>query len=152
MGTAVLVDVFRDLLRPGLVADASASTGLAGATSMLSCVGSAVPGADWDLFATDAGAIPTRCLDGSGVLSERAPSVMLIGEDYDVPRSWRASLDWSTNFGKWLFKAGALGTYDLNQPGTVDANFGGVERFALARREIVVMVEVDRGGGQAAVA
>lgn len=123
---------FRDLLRPGIIADASASTGLAGSTSMLSCVGDAVPAVDWDAFVASPAAIPSRCRDGAGLLEERAPSVMLIGEDYDVPRSWRASLDWSTNLGSWLLKAGALGSYDLRQPGSVDANFGGTPRFVLA--------------------
>src|SRR4029079_2823822 len=49
---------FRDLLRPGILADAGAATGLAGATSYLSCVGSAVPAADWSLFENNPSAIP----------------------------------------------------------------------------------------------
>jgi hypothetical protein len=52
---------FRDLLRPGLLADASASTGLPGSTALLSCVGSAVPEADFALFASTPAAIPTAC-------------------------------------------------------------------------------------------
>jgi hypothetical protein len=125
------VGEFRDLLRPGVLADAMSSTGLPGATSSLSCVGEAVPTPDWTLFASDPTAIPTSCADGGGILVERAPSVMLIGKDHDVPRSWRASLDWSTNVGKWLFRAGALGSLDLAQPGITDANFAGVQRFSL---------------------
>jgi hypothetical protein len=79
------------------------------------------------------GAIPTGCAGGSGSgLAERAPAVTLISPSYDVPRSWRASLDWNTNVGKWLLRVATLGSYDLNQPGVVDANFGGVQRFALA--------------------
>jgi hypothetical protein len=120
---------FRDLLRPGILADASASTGLPGGTSVLSCVGAAVPQPDWS--AMGSGASPTECVGGGGVLAERAPSVTLIDPGYDVPRSWRTSLDWSTNVGKMLLRLGGLASYDLNQPGTVDANFSGAQRLAL---------------------
>jgi hypothetical protein len=122
---------FRDLLRPGILADASAGTGLAGGTSVLSCVGSAVPEVDWTSFASDAASIPTQCLDGSGALAERAPSVSLIDPSYDVPRSWRASLDWNTSVHSLLFRVAGLASYDLSQPGTVDANFAGTQRFTL---------------------
>ncbi|HEV7990264.1 MAG TPA: carboxypeptidase-like regulatory domain-containing protein [Gemmatimonadaceae bacterium] len=121
---------FRDLLRPGLLADASASTGLPGGTSVLSCVGAAVPQPDWSAMAS--GVSPTECLGGGGVLTERAPSVTLIDPGYDVPRSWRSSLDWSTNIGTLLLRLGGLASYDLNQAGTVDANFSGVQRLALS--------------------
>jgi hypothetical protein len=124
---------FRDLLRPGILADASAATGLPGGTSTLSCVGAAVPDVDWSTFANDPATIPTQCRDGSGALAERAPSVTLIDPSYDVPRSWRASLDWSTNLPKeLLLRIGGLASYDLSQPGTLDANFAGVPRLTLA--------------------
>ncbi|HMJ19495.1 MAG TPA: carboxypeptidase-like regulatory domain-containing protein, partial [Gemmatimonadaceae bacterium] len=126
------VGEFRDLLHPGILADASSSNGLPGGTSTLNCVGAAVPVPDWSLFASDPSSIPTQCLGGSGVLSELAPSVALISPAYDVPRSWRASLDWNTNIRSMLFRAGVLGSYDLSQPGVVDANFGGVVRQTLA--------------------
>jgi hypothetical protein len=124
---------FRDLLRPGLPADASASTGLPGGTTSLSCVGAAVPQVDWENFAANPSSIPTQCADGSSALAERAPSVTLISPDYDTPRSWRASLDWNTNLpGNLLFRAGGLLSYDLSQPGTVDANFAGAKQLTLA--------------------
>lgn len=126
------VGEFRDLLHPGILADASSSNGLPGGTSFLNCVGAAVPAPDWSLFASDPSSIPTQCVGGSGVLSELAPSVALISPSYDVPRSWRASLDWNTNIRSMLFRAGVLGSYDLSQPGVVDANFGGVVRQTLA--------------------
>ncbi|MHB1313544.1 MAG: carboxypeptidase-like regulatory domain-containing protein [Gemmatimonadaceae bacterium] len=123
---------FRDLLRPDLVADARAHTGLGGSSSTLSCVGAAVPVPDWaDLMANPASA-PTECAGGGGVLAESAPGVSLIDPSYDVPRSWRASLGWDSNFGPWMVKLNGLASYDLNQAGTVDANFSGVPRFALA--------------------
>ena len=120
---------FRDLLRPGLLADASASSGLPGGTLTLSCVGAAVPQPDWSSF--DAGTSPTQCVDGSGVLAERAPSVTLIDPGYDVPRSWRSSLDWSANVHSLLVRVGGMVSYDLNQPGVVDANFAGEQKLAL---------------------
>ncbi|MEO7998437.1 MAG: carboxypeptidase-like regulatory domain-containing protein, partial [Gemmatimonadaceae bacterium] len=123
---------FRDLLRPNILADARAGTGLAGSTSTLTCVGTAVPIPDWDLFATNTGAIPTRCADGSGALGERAPSVTLIDPGYDVPRSWRASLSWMSSVNNFLVKIDALTSYDLSQPSNIDANFSGVSRFTLA--------------------
>jgi hypothetical protein len=123
---------FRDLLRPGILADASASTGLAGGTSVLSCVGSAVPAVDWTSFASDPSAIPSQCVDGSGPLVERAPSVTLIDPGYDVPRSWRASLDWNTSVHSLLFRVAGLASYDLSQPGVVDANFTGAQKLTLA--------------------
>ena len=123
---------FRDLLRPGILANASAATGLAGGTSVLSCVGSAVPVPDWSRFASDPGSIPSQCLDGSGVLGEVAPSVSLIDKGYDVPHSWRASLDWNSNYRNWVVRVGGLASYDLSQPGTVDANFAGAPKLTLA--------------------
>ena len=142
---------FRDLLRPGILADASASTGLLGGTSFLNCVGAAVPTPDWSLFASDPGSIPTQCVDGSGVLAERAPSVSLIDPGYDVPRSWRASLDWNTSMSSWLLRVGTLVSYDLAQPGIVDANFAGVSRMNLAdeqnRPVFVSQASIDPASG-----
>jgi hypothetical protein len=142
---------FRDLLRPGILADARSASGLPGGTSYLSCVGSAVPSADWSLFESDPSRIPTQCLDGSGVLSEKAPQVTLIDPSYDVPRSWRASLDWSTNIkSTLLFRVGGLASYDLSQPGIIDANFTGVPRLTLAgeaRPVFVSSASIDPASG-----
>jgi hypothetical protein len=121
---------FRDLLRPGILADASAATGLPGGTLSLSCVGAAVPQPDWSSF--DAGESPSECLDGGGLLAERAPSVTLIDPGYDVPRSWRSSLEWTTEIRKMVIKLGGLASYDLSQPGVVDANFSGEQKLALS--------------------
>jgi hypothetical protein len=147
---------FRDLLRPNLLADASASTGLPGSTSLLSCVGAAVPIADWSLFGSDPSAIPTECAGGGGVLGERAPSVTLIDPSFDVPRSWRASLDWSTSVRRVMLRVGALGSYDLSQPGVVDANFAGAPRFTLAgeggRPVFVTPAAIDAGSGAVSAA
>jgi len=142
---------FRDLLRPDLVADARARTGLGGSALSLSCVGVAVPVPDWtDLMANPASA-PTACAGGGGVLAESAPGVSLIDPSYDVPRSWRASLGWDSDVGPFLVKLNGLGSYDLNQPGTVDANFSGIQRFALAneadRPVFVTPASIDAASG-----
>ncbi|HJQ09603.1 MAG TPA: hypothetical protein VJ840_01100, partial [Gemmatimonadaceae bacterium] len=122
---------FRDLLRPGILADASTSTGLPNGTAYLNCVGSAVPMPDWSLFKTDPSSVPTQCVDGSGILGERAPAATLIDPGYDVPRSWRASLDWNTSARGILYRVGTLVSYDLSQPGVIDANFNGLPRMNL---------------------
>ncbi len=123
---------FRDLLQPGILANASATTGLPDGTARISCIGSAVPYPDWTQFAADPGSIPTDCKGASGILADAAPPVSLISPSYDVPRSWRASLGWSSNISNWLLKASALGSYDLSQPSTVDVNFSGTPQFLLA--------------------
>ncbi len=142
---------FRDLLRPDLVADASARTGLGGSTTSLSCIGAAVPTPDWTQLMANPASAPTSCLGGGGVLAESTPGVTLIDPSYDVPRSWRASLDFNTNLGPWMIRINTLGSYDLNQPGTVDANFSGVQRFALAnelgRPVFVTPASIDAASG-----
>lgn len=147
---------FRDLLRPDVLADAAAGTGLPGATAVLSCIGAAVPVADWSAFQADPASVPTECAGGGGVLAERAPAVSLIDPHYDVPRSWRASLDWSTSFGAWLVHAGALGSYDLSQPGMVDANFSADQQFTLdaenGRPMYVSTAAIDPGTGAVSAA
>lgn len=150
------VGEFRDRLRPGILADARAASGLPGGTSYLSCVGSAVPSADWSLFETDPSRIPTQCLDGSGVLAESAPRVTVIDPSYYVPRSWRASLDWSTNIRMLLFDVAGLASYDLKQPGVIDANFAGLPRLTLAgessRPVFVSSASIDPASGSVSAA
>ena len=123
---------FRDLYKPSTLADAIAGSGLVGSTLSLACVGAAVPVPDWDNLAANPSALPTSCVGGTSALAERAPSVTLIDPSFDVPRSWRASLGWASVFGRWTVKVDGLGSYDLSQPSTLDANFAGVQRFALA--------------------
>jgi hypothetical protein len=91
-----------------------------------------VPTPDWSLFASNPATIPSECVVGSGVLGDVAPAVTLIDPGFDVPHSWRASLDWTSSVRNWVVKVGALGSYDLDQPGIVDANFSGAQQFSLA--------------------
>jgi hypothetical protein len=142
---------FRDLLQPRILASASSATGLPGATLALNCVGAAVPPPDWSRFEADASTIPSQCADGNGVLGVTAPPVSAIDPSYDVPRSWRASLDWSTSVGHMLLQVGGLASYDLNQPGTVDANFSGVPKLFLSsegmRPIFVTSASIDTASG-----
>jgi hypothetical protein len=142
---------FRDLYTPTTLADAMVGAGLAGSTLALSCVGAAVPVPDWDAYAAGTATAPAACTDGGAALAERAPSVTLVDPSFDVPRSWRASLNWGSNIGKWVAKLDALGSYDLSQPSTLDANFAGTARFTLpgesARPMYVSTAAIDAGTG-----
>jgi hypothetical protein len=150
------VGEFRDLLQPDMVANASASTGLNGGTTILSCVGSATPIPDWTGYEAGSTPIPSSCNGGGGVLAESAPAVTLIDPKFDVPRSWRASLDWTTSLHDWVIKLSTLGSYDLSQPGVVDANFSGTSTFSLAseanRPVFVSTASIDPGSGAVSAA
>lgn len=147
------VGEFRDLYAPRMLADAVGGAGLPGSTLSLTCVGAAVPIPDWDSFASNPSSLPTSCTDGSGALAERAPSVTLLDRSFDAPRSWRGTLSWGSSFGRWMTKVDALGSYDLAQPSTLDANFAGVPHFTLAgegnRPVFVQPTSIDAGTGSA---
>ncbi|MBL0173398.1 MAG: carboxypeptidase regulatory-like domain-containing protein [Gemmatimonadaceae bacterium] len=142
---------FRDLYRPSTLADAIVGAGLAGSTLTLNCVGAAVPTPNWQSLLAPGAVLPTACTDGGAALAERAPSVTLVDPSFDVPRSWRASLSWGSNFGKVVTKLDALASYDLSQPSTLDANFAGISRFQLAsesqRPMYVTTAAIDAGTG-----
>jgi hypothetical protein len=123
---------FRDLYRPGTLADAMVNAGLPGSTVALTCVGSAVPVPDWRALNSGSATLPSACADGSGALAERAPTVTLVDPSFDVPRSWRASLGWAGTVQRFLVRVDGLSSYDLSNPSTVDANFSGASRFTLA--------------------
>ncbi len=126
---------FRDLYRPGMLADAIVGAGLPGSTLTLSCVGSVTPAPDWNGFAAGSTPLPSSCLNGTGNLVERAPSVTLVDPSFDVPRSWRAALGWASSMKGWMVKLDGLASYDLSQPSTIDANFRGTTVFRLAGEE-----------------
>ncbi len=142
---------FRDLYRPGTLADAMVGAGIAGSTLALSCVGSAVPTPDWTGFAAGTTPLPSSCLDGTGSLAERAPAVTLVDPSFDVPRSWRAALGWASSMQGWMLKVDGLASYDLSQPSTLDANFRGVTAFRLASEQdrpmFVPASAIDAGSG-----
>ena len=123
---------FRDLYRPGTLADAMVGAGITGSTLSLSCVGATVPTPNWNGFAAGSTPLPSSCLDGTGTLAERAPAVTLVDPSFDVPRSWRAALGWASSMKGWMLKLDGLASYDLSQPSTLDANFRGNTVFRLA--------------------
>ncbi|MBL0937761.1 MAG: carboxypeptidase regulatory-like domain-containing protein [Gemmatimonadaceae bacterium] len=139
---------FRDLWRPDVLADAAARTGLPGSSLALSCVGAAAPTPTWPISSMP---LPSQCADGSGPLAERAPAVTVLDKQYDVPRSWRASLDYNTSRWKMILRASALASLDLNQPSIVDRNFGGTSQFTLTgeggRQVFVSPSAIDAGSG-----
>jgi hypothetical protein len=126
---------FRDLYRPGTLADAMVGAGIAGSTLSLSCVGATVPTPNWSGFSAGTTPLPASCLDGTGNLTERAPAVTLVDPSFDVPRSWRAALGWASSMKGLMVKVDGLASYDLSQPSTVDANFSGATAFRLAGEE-----------------
>ena len=65
-------------------------------------------------------------------LVDAAPPASLIASSYQLPRSWRASLEWFSNISWLQLKWNALASWDLSQPSVRDANFAGVPRLALA--------------------
>ena len=142
---------FRDLYKPGTLADALVNAGLSGGSVSLSCVGAAVPIPDWQALSNAGATLPATCVDGSGVLAERAPTVSLVDPSFDVPRSWRASLGWASSIRNFTLSVDALASLDLSQPSTLDANFSGLQRFTLpgeaGRPMYVSSASIDPGSG-----
>ena len=81
-------------------------TGLPSSEQTLSCIGSAVPIPDWDLYLSDPTAVPTTCSDGGPglppVLSSRGPTVTLINPDQKMPSSLRVDFGYRTRLPKNL--------------------------------------------------
>jgi len=125
---------FRNILPANLLSSASIATGLPGGLQTISCVGPATPVPAWSQYMLDPGLIPTQCLGGeTPVFSDAAPSVQLFDPGYTAPKTWRANLAYSSQFGKYLtYSIEGLYSLNVNQPGRVDVNFGNVPRFTLA--------------------
>ena len=125
---------FRNLLDPALLSTPSVSTGLPGGLARLTCIGGAVPTPDWSAYETSTSTIPTQCV-GTPVASytDAAPSVQVVDPSYQPQRSWRANLAWTSGlWGRTVYTIEGISSLNLNQPGTVDLNFGGVQRFTTA--------------------
>jgi hypothetical protein len=127
--------MFQNIPPSTLLAGAMDNTGLPGALQQITCIGSAVPTPDWNAYAADASAIPTRCADGTQGTSfaTRAPNVALFARDYAPTRSLRSNLQWSGPVLDGRFSATVDGTYSRNmqQPSSVDLNFDPTVRFRL---------------------
>nr|MDQ6924857.1 hypothetical protein [Candidatus Eremiobacteraeota bacterium] len=127
------VGQFRNLLGPDLVAGATAATGLPGATQHLFCTGAAVPTPEWSAWAAGTVAYPTTCAGGVGsstsALADTAPGATGFARGYTAPRSWRGNLLWTSAWHALAYGVEGVLSYNLNQPGTFDANFADVPRF-----------------------
>jgi hypothetical protein len=130
------IGVFQSTPNANLIGNAVDNTGLASAVQQLSCVGAAVPIPDWGAYASDPGAVPTQCADGSlgTVFASNVPNVNLLAKDYAAPRSVRSNLNWSGPILGNRLAANWDITYsvNLNQSSNYDLNFQPTQRFALA--------------------
>jgi hypothetical protein len=123
---------FRSLMPTTLFANASTKTGLADGFRQVSCVGAAVPTADWSAYASAAGGIPQNCAGGSdGSMSDLTQPVDAVAKDFTAPRSWRGNLSWTSHYDLLVWKVEGEYSLNLNQPGQVDLNFAGTPRFLL---------------------
>ncbi|AHG92492.1 hypothetical protein J421_4957 (plasmid) [Gemmatirosa kalamazoonensis] len=129
------VGLFQNTPGAQLIGQAVDLTGLPSGLQQITCVGPAAPVPDWNLYASNPAAIPTRCADGStgSVFANAAPNVTLFAKSWAAPRSVRSNLNWSGPVLSNRFSLSVDGTYslNLNQSGFVDRNFAGVQRFAL---------------------
>ncbi|MCU0634384.1 MAG: carboxypeptidase regulatory-like domain-containing protein [Gemmatimonadaceae bacterium] len=148
------IGLFRDLYRPQVVADARAATGAAGSTLVLRCVGAATPLADWGGWLASPGTIPGDCVGGGALLDERAPTVRAVAPDFDVPRSWRANLNWMTAALGWIVRVEAIGARNLSQPSVIDRNLDRTTRFTLddGRPVFAPLAAIDPASGVASTA
>ncbi|HYD51772.1 MAG TPA: carboxypeptidase regulatory-like domain-containing protein [Gemmatimonadaceae bacterium] len=112
------------------------NTGLPSAVQQLTCVGAATPIPDWDLYAQNPGAVPTRCADGStgSVFASSTPNVTLFADDYRASRSVRGNLQWSGPVldSRFMFTADVTYSRNQHQQSVVDLNFAPTQRFTLA--------------------
>jgi len=124
---------FRGQLPAEALHGALLSTGLPGAQRRIDCIGTAVPAPDWRSFGNDPSTVPSQCLAAAAgtIFADTVASVEMFDAAYEVPRSWRGNLTWSSRYRKVGFTAEGVFSLNLAQPGTVDLNFAGVPRFTL---------------------
>ncbi|HEX6313693.1 MAG TPA: TonB-dependent receptor [Gemmatimonadaceae bacterium] len=118
-----------------LIGGAIDNTGLPSGVQQLTCVGSATPIPDWDLYLSSPAATPTTCADGSTgtPFANAAPNVTLFDRDYQSQKSLRSNLSWSGAILGNRFNTTIEGTYsrNMNQSSTLDLNFNPEVRFLL---------------------
>lgn len=129
------IGLFQNAPGTQLIGGAIDNTGLPTGVQQLTCVGSATPVPDWDLYLTNPSATPTTCADGSTgtPFANSAPNVTLFDRDYQSQRSLRSNLSWSGAILNNRFTTNVEATYsrNMNQPSTVDLNFNPEVRFML---------------------
>lgn len=118
-----------------LIGNAIDNTGLSTGVQQLTCVGSATPIPDWDLYLASPAATPTTCADGStgSPFANSAPNVSLFDKDYQSQKSLRSNLSWSGAILNNRFNTSIEATYsrNMNQSSTLDLNFNPQVRFML---------------------
>ncbi len=128
--------VFQNTPQATLLGGALNNTGLATGVQQLGCFGAAAPRPQWSAWLTDPAVIPPVCADGNmnSPFANLAPNVSLFPDDWAATRSLRSNLQWNGPLLRNRFAGSIDVTYsrNMNQPGTVDLNFAGVPRFALA--------------------
>jgi hypothetical protein len=124
---------FQNLPNSQLIAAAVDQTGLPSAAQQLSCIGSAVPAANWLEYLQSSGSIPTTCAGDLSTFSSTVPNVSLFAPDYTPQRSWRAILNWNMPVLSNRFRLSSGATYSLNlyQQSQIDLNFNQVSQFTL---------------------
>ncbi|HEY2376078.1 MAG TPA: carboxypeptidase regulatory-like domain-containing protein [Gemmatimonadaceae bacterium] len=125
------VGQFRNITDASLLATPTAATGLPGSIVRLTCVGSAVPSADWSAFLADPSAIPRQCVGTNGSFADASPAVQYVDQSYQPTRSWRANAGYQSSILRNVFSIDLVGSLNLDQPGIYDRNFAGTSTFAL---------------------
>jgi len=124
---------FQNLPNSQLIAAAVDQTGLASAAQQLSCIGSAVPVADWLDYLQGVTSIPTTCAGDVTNFSSTVPNVSLFTPDYTPQRSWRAILNWNMPVlhNRFRLSSGATYSLNINQQSQIDLNFSRKALFTL---------------------
>ncbi len=144
---------FRSYVAPEAMAGPVATTGLAGSTLRLLCVGDAVPTPDWDGYVAGTSVIPGACASGLPTLADRAPGVRTLDPSYRPARSWRGNLSWSARAFRTDISVEGIASVNRAQPSSVNANFAGTSRFSLTpeagRPVFVTVTSIDARSGAA---
>ena len=124
---------FQNLPNSQLIAAAVDQTGLPSAAQQLSCVGTAVPVANWLDYMQSTGSIPTTCVGDVTTYSSLVPNVVMFAPDYIPQRSWRAVLNWNAPIlnNRFRMTSGATYSLNLNQQSQIDLNFNEQAKFTL---------------------
>ena len=127
---------FRSQPPSALVAQARGATGLDRSAAEVVCNGLGVPTPAWGAYWTDPGAIPDQCAAAGAPLPGAvlaARTVTLLGDGFEAPRAWRASLGVERRLTQ-LFRLTVEGSLALgtSQAGFHDLNLVGTPRFTLA--------------------
>ena len=127
--------LFQNASSAQLLGQAIDNTGLPGGVQQLTCVGTATPIPDWDLYLTVPTAVPSTCADGSTgtPFANAAPNAWFFDNDYQSQKSLRSNLSWTGSILGNRFSTTIEATYsrNMNQASSVDLNFDPQIRFAL---------------------